>query len=218
MKNATAVVLILIGLAGAVLVSMLWRASTASDEPRLSDEERAFVQKALSILNNQIEMDQLAAMRAHFSPLREFARAAERDHQDMLLQLQGILRDSVPDLTPPQSNGRSSLEMLYGPAFDQEYLQAFIRNHEHARTAIQEGSAVDEYPPLERFIALWSGMVNRHMTDARRHVMSLPDLASNMTLLLILGSTSIAIAAGLSLRGFRSTERIVVVSYRRRPR
>jgi predicted outer membrane protein len=199
MRSGTVVALVIVGLLGVVLVTTLWRARTADNEPRLSPQGRMLVQKALTILENQRNIDQLAAMKARVPSVREFAQSAGSEHENLRNQLVSIVRTVEPDFPPQTTAPETRLHNLSGVAFDREYLQAFRQRHIELQAAVGQVGR-DEPQALQRFIASWTGAINRHLATADRLLMELPKVASNLSMLLVVGACSIACALGIAIR------------------
>jgi predicted outer membrane protein len=204
MKTGTVVAILLIALAGAGVGLWIWHdwngTSSASYEPvPLSKDDTTLLLTAYRFLQSQLLADEQAATRGHFEPVRTFARAAAADHRNEANRVKELAARLAPELRMEPAMMPPEFKSGRGAAFDREYLNAFIQNHEQRLENVPPTLPQGATPELGQFAASWTSMLNRHVDASRRLRDGLPRVASNLPLLLLVGIVCVSSACLLKL-------------------
>lgn len=143
--------LLLIGALGVPLASQAvgTSGSAAAGKSSLSSSERTFIEKAAQGGLAEVELGKLAAQKAENVQVKQFGQRMTDDHSKANAKLEQIAANKGVAL--PKSMDASSrreydkLEKLSGAAFDREYMQTMVSDHEKDVKSFQseEKSAKD---------------------------------------------------------------------------
>jgi putative membrane protein len=96
--------------------------------------EQEFVAKAISCVSHEIKMCEMAQKHAASPEVKQFAQKVITDNQKALAQLKDAARDLKANVSTELDKGQKEasdkLNKLEGAAWDKEFLQCFIREHE----------------------------------------------------------------------------------------
>src|SRR5688572_8798509 len=128
---------------------------TSGPAASLSATDRTFVSQAAYGSFGEVALGELAAERASSPAVREFGQVMVREHTRMNEELAAIA--SGKGVTPPTAPdpGRQAvgaqLGQLQGAAFDRQYVQQQLGDHETTLTLFQGEASSGQDPQLRAF-------------------------------------------------------------------
>ena len=132
----------LIGMSIAVAVSCMGSSSWAQNTTDPSQNDKRFVQSELEAENAEVVLGQLAAQKGSSEDVRQFGQKMVDDHKKLGDEMRDVAHTEG---IRPQDNTaakdrdlQAKLKALSGPAFDQAYIQAMVKDHRQDLDAFQK--------------------------------------------------------------------------------
>lgn len=140
---------------------------------QVNAQDRLFVQLVGGGGKSEVALAQMALNRGGGDAVKAFARRMVQDHNDANQRLAQIAADSgVPmPADNPDSDARATqarLSQLSGAAFDREYLQAQLVDHQKTVTLLQWEMGNGQEPRLQRYAAATLPAVQDHLRHVQR--------------------------------------------------
>jgi len=136
-------------------------------QPAFTPEDQMFVQRAYSMLQESLTMDNDAEARSRNQNVRDLAQRDQLEQKRMLLRLKQTVNAIDPDFKLERVKSPELWELPSGAAFDNGYLENFILIREQASAMLNEASSIEDNPSIKRFAALWRSSIERQLADAR---------------------------------------------------
>jgi putative membrane protein len=145
--------------------------AAAARSSSLSATDRNFILTAAESGAAEIELGRLAQQRAANPAIRQFGGQMVTEHSRAQDELTAIARnkgiEASTDLDARHRAMRDTLSKLPGAAFDQQYLQGQVEDHEAAISAFQREGQQGQDGDLTAFARRSLPMLTRHLDEAR---------------------------------------------------
>jgi putative membrane protein len=162
--------LTIISIVAAALVALTGPA--AAQVQLVSDQDRAFVNKAATGNLAEIELGRVAAQRAARPSVRSFGERMVTDHGRSNTELTSLARTKgieVPTaLEPSQQAMRDRLSALSGNDFDRAYMSEMVRDHTEDIALFERAAETSTDPELKAWAAQSLPMLREHLALARQ--------------------------------------------------
>jgi putative membrane protein len=136
---------------------------------KIDDNGLTFVNAAAEAGAAEVKISQLALKNSQNSEVIKFAKMMIADHTDAGNELKKIASDSKisanDSLSATHNHLLASLSAKNGVAFDKEYIQAMVIDHEKAIEVFKEGS-INENTKLKDFAAKTLPKLEGHLKEA----------------------------------------------------
>jgi putative membrane protein len=152
------------------------RAATAAQSavqaqvnPTLSTTDTTFLNEAAQGGIAEVQMGQLAAERGGTAAVRRFGQQMVRDHTPVNQQLTQLAQ--AKQLSPPTTMDIAhqqlfdTLQGLRGRAFDRQYIQGQIDDHQAMVTLFQQEAQNGTDPEVKAFAASHLGVLQQHLRE-----------------------------------------------------
>jgi putative membrane protein len=145
---------------------------TSGPAASLSATDRTFISQAAYGSFGEIALGEVATERASSPAVREFGQMMVQEHTRMNEELAAIA--SEKGVTPPTAPdpGRQAvgaqLGELQGAAFDRQYIQQQLADHETTLTLFQGEIESGQDPQLRAFAQKYAPVVQEHVAMLRR--------------------------------------------------
>ncbi|HZT87130.1 MAG TPA: DUF4142 domain-containing protein [Stellaceae bacterium] len=138
----------------------------------VSQQDRTFIQNASNAGQAEIQLGKLAQQKAASPAVREFGRWMEADHTFADNQLKGILNEEHINAPQTQQSAQDKelhqrLQNANGAQFDQEYMQAQVKDHEHVINLFQNEASNGDNPILKQFAHNLVPLLQQHLAEAK---------------------------------------------------
>jgi putative membrane protein len=157
------------------------RPSQATNNQKLTQAEQHFLIEAIQGDLAEVNMGKLAQEKGEADEVKQFGQMLQQDHSAHLKQAEQMAHQM--GITPPNSPNakqqamQEKLEKLSGSAFDKEFKQAMIKDHnediaKYRRQATSKGSlgefAQETIPTLEKHLKQAHSLGRQAPTTGRR--------------------------------------------------
>lgn len=145
---------------------------TSGPAASLSAADRTFIAQAAYGSHGEVALGELAAQQAGSPAVRQFGQRMVQEHTRMNEQLiaiaaqDGVTPPSAPD--PGRQAVSAQLGQLQGAAFDRQYVQQQLADHEATLTLFQEQAASGTDPELRAFAQAGVPIIEEHIAMLRR--------------------------------------------------
>jgi putative membrane protein len=131
-----------------------------------------FVSDMLEDGRAEVELGHLAQQRASNAAVREFGAVMVRDHTKAGDELKAVASDHG-DSTHQDSDAdhkrlHDNLRELSGDAFDREYIDAMVKEHEEAVRELEQKSESPSNDPVKQWAAKTLPAVRQHLERAKQ--------------------------------------------------
>jgi putative membrane protein len=120
----------------------------------------------------EISLGQLAAQRASNKEVREFGQQMVEDHKKVGQQVELLALKHGITLSPGEDHEHhkklEELSRLSGHAFDREYMDYSIRDHESTLEAFQRRAQIVQDQDIKQWISLLLPILEGHREKAHR--------------------------------------------------
>lgn len=165
----TIVISISLAAAAAVTVAPVAWAQEAKAEPR--PHTQAFLKKAVEEQEAQIALGKLAAQQAKNDRVKQFGEEMLVAHRRISFELRELAPPRGVQLTTELDEEhkriRKELSQLSGHAFDREYLQYILRDHQNYVNEFEESMQTVEDADVLRWAHKTLAMLRAHVEQAR---------------------------------------------------
>lgn len=165
----TIVITISLATAAAVAVAPVAWAQGAKTEAK--PYTQAFLKKAAEEQEAQISLGQLAAQQAKNDRVKQFGEEMLVAHRKLSFELRELAPPrgvQLPsELDDEHKRIRKELSQLSGHAFDREYLQYILRDHQNHVNEFEESMQTVEDPEVLRWAHKTLAMLRAHIEQAR---------------------------------------------------
>jgi putative membrane protein len=138
----------------------------------LSATDRTFISQAAYGSLSEVALGELAQEQAGSPAVRDFGRMMVAEHTRMnedliaVASAKGVTPPSAPD--PGRQAVSAQLGELRGAAFDRQYVQQQLADHETTLTLFQGEASSGQDPALRAFAAKYAPVVEEHVAMLRR--------------------------------------------------
>jgi putative membrane protein len=145
---------------------------TSGPAASLSATDRTFLAQAAYGSLSEVALGELAAERAGSPAVRAFGQKMVQEHTRMNQRLiaiaaeKGVTPPSEPD--PGRQAVGAQLGQLEGAAFDRQYLQQQLADHETTLTLFQGEASSGQDPALRAFAENYAPVIRHHITMLRQ--------------------------------------------------
>jgi putative membrane protein len=159
-------------LAAAACSSPSGLSETSGPAASLSATDRTFISQAAYGSFGEVALGELAAEQASSPAVRQFGQRMVQDHTRMNEELAAIA--SQKGVTPPTAPdpGRQAvgaqLAQLQGAAFDRQYIQQQLGDHETTLTLFQGEAETGQDPQLRAFARKYAPVIQEHIAMLRQ--------------------------------------------------
>jgi putative membrane protein len=138
----------------------------------IQSEKQSVLNKAAVEVQVEISLGQLAAQRASNKEVREFGQHMVEDHKKAGQQVELLALKHGVTLSPGEEYEHhkklDELSRLSGHAFDREYMDYSIRDHESALEEFQRRAEIVQDQDIKQWIILLLPILEGHREKARR--------------------------------------------------
>ena len=138
----------------------------------LSHGERKFIEEAAKGGMSEVELGQFAQEHASNPQVKQFAAKMVQDHSKAneelrsLAQAKGVTVPSGPKNTEKHEMGK--LAKLQGDAFDREYMDHMVKDHQKDVKEFQQASKDAKDPDVKGFASKTLAVIEGHLQVAQR--------------------------------------------------
>ncbi len=147
-------------------------AAQAQVNPTLSTTDANFINQAAAGGLAEVELGQLAAQKGGSAAVRRFGQQMVRDHTPVNQQLMQLAQSKglspSTTLDAPHQSTYDTLNGLRGRAFDRQYLEGQLSDHQDQVTLFQNEAQNGTDPEVKAFAARNVGTVQHHLTELQR--------------------------------------------------
>lgn len=146
-------------------------ASTGSASSSLTAADTGFVMEAAQGGVAEVQLGELAQRKASSQAVRDFGRTMVTQHSQANRELtsiassKGLTAPTAPD--PGRKAVSTALESLSGPAFDQQYVQQQLADHEVQLSLFQNEAQRGQDPDLRAFAERYTPVIRQHIDMLR---------------------------------------------------
>lgn len=146
--------------------------AASSRSAEVSRQDRKFVEKAAEGGMAEVQLGQLAAQRAQHPAVRDYANRMVSDHTPANQRLMTIA--ATVGITPPDKLDfmhRHTLKKLgkaEAGAFDQDYIESQVKNHEKMVELMEDQIKDGENPELKQFATDMLPRIREHHQQAQQ--------------------------------------------------
>jgi putative membrane protein len=148
------------------------KASPAADASSHNGADSTFVTKAAAGGMAEVENARLALERAQSSEIKQHAQQMIDDHSKANEELKGIASDknlAVPaQLDAAHKKAHEKLQDLSGAAFDKEYANQEVKDHQDAVALFKQQSRSGSDAELKQFASTTLPKLEHHLQEARK--------------------------------------------------
>ena len=146
-------------------------AAQAQVNPTLSTTDTNFINQAAAGGLAEVQLGELAAKKG--SPaVRRFGEQMVRDHTPVNQELMQLAHSKQispsTTLDAPHQQTYDTLNGLHGQAFNQQYLQGQVTDHQDQLTLFQTEAQSGTDPQVKSFAASHVGLLQEHLQEAQR--------------------------------------------------
>jgi putative membrane protein len=138
----------------------------------IQSETQSVLNKAAVEVQVEISLGQLAAQRASNREVREFGQQMVEDHKKAGQQVELLALKHGITLSPGEDHEHhkklEELSRLSGHAFDREYMDYSIRDHESTLEAFQRRAQIVQDQDIKQWISLLLPILEGHREKAHR--------------------------------------------------
>jgi putative membrane protein len=135
-------------------------------------QTHSVLNKAAVEVQVEISLGQLAAQRASNKEVREFGQQMVEDHKKVGQQVELLALKHGITLSPGEDHEHhkklEELSRLSGHAFDREYMDYSIRDHESTLEAFQRRAQIVQDQDIKQWISLLLPILEGHREKAHR--------------------------------------------------
>jgi putative membrane protein len=138
----------------------------------LSAADRTFIAQAAYGSLGEVALGELAASQATMPEVRNFGQMMVQEHTRMnedliaIASARGVTPPSAPD--PGRQAVSAQLADLEGAAFDRQYVDQQLLDHQATLTLFRGHAANGQDPALRSFAARYAPVVERHVAMLRQ--------------------------------------------------
>jgi len=144
-------------------------AGGTADKDMLTSDEQQIAMKIEESHIGEMDLSRLAKERASNKDVKDYADMLLDDHEKALKDMNGILKDKrATDASAQQkpAEGKAELDKLQGMsgvAFDTEYMNAMVADHQKTLNDLQANAATVQNPDLKDYINDLTKTVSKHL-------------------------------------------------------
>jgi len=148
-------------------------AARTADKDVLTTDEQQIAMKIEQSHIGEMDLSRLAMDRASNKDVKDYADMLVDDHEKALKDMNGILKDKhAMDASAEQkpADGKAEMDKLQGmsgAAFDTEYMNAMVADHQKTLNELQANSAMVQNPDLKDYVNDLTKTVNKHLEKAQ---------------------------------------------------
>jgi putative membrane protein len=155
---------------GALLIAAPAWAQGAS-APKLSSQDKTFVDKASSGNLAEADLGRLAEQKGGTQAVKEFGRWMNTDHSFANRWLMG-LKTEIPEIPQPTLTAkdqtlRQQLEGLNGAQFDRQYLSAMVQDHEQTVGMFETEAKDGQNQRIKGYAESLLPVLRQHLAEAQ---------------------------------------------------
>jgi putative membrane protein len=145
---------------------------TSGPAASLSATDRTFVSQAAYGSLGEVALGELAVERASSPAVRQFGQRMVQEHTRMnedliaIASQKGVTPPSAPD--PGRQAVSAQLGQLQGAAFDRQYVQQQLADHETTLTLFQGEASSGQDPQLRAFAREYAPVIQEHLAMLRQ--------------------------------------------------
>jgi putative membrane protein len=158
------------------------RGEAKSGEGKLASGDQKFMMKTAQHGKAEVELGKLASEKASSPAVKQFGEQMATDHgkaNDELMQLaqqKGVTLPTEPDSA--HKNARDRLSKLEGEAFDREYVQQMVREHDNDVREFDKQSKNAKDPDVKAWAGKTLPVLKEHQLKARELAASMKNAGS----------------------------------------
>ncbi|HTH16728.1 MAG TPA: DUF4142 domain-containing protein [Magnetospirillum sp.] len=154
----------------ALTVALAALPATAADKPKLSHQDRNFVEDAQAGGIMEVQLGQLASERAQSQDVKDFGSHMVTDHSKVNQQLDTITNKmgmSPPNELPREQRRQvDKLSKLNGAEFDRAYIATMVDDHKKDIGAFRKQADKGENAELKNFAQATTPTLEQHLQAA----------------------------------------------------
>jgi putative membrane protein len=162
---------IVIGLTTAAAVATVPATGVQGAEQELRPYTHAFLKKAAEMQQAQISLALLVDGRAANNRVKQFGEQMIQHHKRMIQEVQRLASEKgvqlPPELSDEHKQKLKELTQLSGHAFDREYMDYILRDHQIDVNEFEESMQRVEDPAVLHWTYRTLPMLRAHVEDAR---------------------------------------------------
>lgn len=136
-----------------------------------ADNDKSFVKKALQGGNAEVQLGQLAQRNGQSEDVKHFGAKMVTDHSALdnkLTPAASQLGVSPGGTSHKDKQLISKLENLSGPQFDNEYMKAMVKDHQHDLKDFQKEAQTTQNPQLKQDAQEGATVISQHLQLAEQ--------------------------------------------------
>lgn len=147
-------------------------AAQAQNNPTLSTSDSLFIDQAARSGLAEVQEGQVAQQQARRAAVRQFAAMMVTDHSAVNDQLMALAQQK--QITPPnaptdlQRGDLTRLQAMKGAAFDRQYLDEQVADHQQVLNLFQTEAQQGTDPDVKAFAAKYAPTIAHHLEEAEK--------------------------------------------------
>jgi putative membrane protein len=129
--------------------------------------DQSFVTQTLSNSAAEAEMSQLAAQKSPSPDVKQYGQKMVQIHSQLSQQLQPIAQmlGVKADQKPSKKDKKEieQLKTLNGPAFDQEYIKAMVKDQKHDVKSFKDEQSAAQSPTIKKAAQMDEPVLSQHL-------------------------------------------------------
>lgn len=129
--------------------------------------DKAFVSKALAGGEAEVQLGQLAEQKSQSQDVKQFAQKMVTDHSQLGAKLKPIAQQlGVPVPKEPSKKDKKLMEKLQGLSgqqFDNQYIQAMVKDHKHDLKDFQDEAQNAQDPNVKQAAQQGASVIQGHL-------------------------------------------------------
>jgi putative membrane protein len=154
------------------MVTFVSTTGTIGAPPDTQSETQSVLNKATEELEIEISLGQLAAQRASNEQVKEFGEEMVQEHKKVGQQVELLALKQGLKLSPSTSHKNQQkleeLSRLSGHAFDREYMNYSMQNHETTVEEFERRARMVQDQDIKQWITVIVPILESHREKARR--------------------------------------------------
>lgn len=161
-----------LALSAIAVVPFVFMVETFGATPQIQSESQSVLNKAAEEVQVEISLGQLAAQRAINAQVKEFGQHMVEDHKKASQQLELLALKQGVKLAPGKRHEHQqkleALSHLSGHAFDREYMDYSIRDHDTTVEEFRRSIRIVQDDDIKQWISLVLPILEGHREKAHR--------------------------------------------------
>jgi putative membrane protein len=153
-------------LATSLIVGLTFTSGVRADDNKLSDKDQKFVQDDANGGNMEVYLGKLATQKATNSDVKDAAQKLVDDHTKANDQLKALAQSKGYDIKEENEKEQKAfdkLNKLSGDAFDKEYIDMMVRDHEKTIKEFEDEAKNADDADLKKFASDTLPILQEHL-------------------------------------------------------